>query len=197
MNKLSAIATVGRTLGIVIGVVFLLMVIIMITMVCIVKSNDAYKGDYKSVLAAGNPSAQKALIVYQPSASGAPTDIANQMAKGLNKAGYEVTLTYPGKHVSDDLSRFSLVAFGSAVYAGKPSAQLTDTMSKIKDYKNKTVILYSVGQMAEAPELDVLRKSLNGGKENYAQKFVAKGDAGQTAYNFGYKAGTENVKNAG
>ncbi len=197
MNRLSALATVGRTLGIVIGILFLLMVIMMITMVCIVRSNDAYKGDYKSVLAAANTSAQKALVVYQPSASGAPADIANQMAKGLNKAGYEVTLTYPGKHVSGDLSQFSVVAFGSAVYAGKPSAQLTETMSRIKDYTNKTVILYSVGQMAEAPELDVLRKSLNGGKENYAQKFIAKGDAGQTAYDLGYKAGTESVKNAG
>jgi menaquinone-dependent protoporphyrinogen IX oxidase len=197
MNKLSALATIGRTLGIIVGILFLLMVIMMITMFCIVKSNNAYKGDYKSVLAAANPSAQKALIVYQPSASGAPTDIANQMAKGLNKAGYEVTLTYPGKHVPDDLSEFSVVAFGSAVYAGNPSEQLTETMRRIKDYKNKTVILYSVGQVPQAPELDVLRKSLNGGKENYAQKFIAKGDVGQTAYDFGYKAGTESVKNAG
>lgn len=188
MNKLSAAATIGRTLGIVISVLFLLMVIMMILMVCIIKSNDAYKGDYKTVLAATNPSGQKALIVYQPSITGASADIANQMAKGLNKAGYEVTLTYPGKHLSDDLSQFSVIAFGSAVYTGKPSAQFTETISRIKDYRNKTVILYSVGQLEKAPELEVLRKCLKR-DENFAQKFVAKGDVGQKAYDLGYEAG--------
>lgn len=188
MNQLSVLAKVGRTLGIIVGTIFLLMFIMMVITICIAKSNDAYKGNYQFVLTADSPSAPK-VIIYQPSVTDASADIANQMAKGLNKAGYEVTLTYPGKHISDDLSEFSVIAFGSAVYAGKVSAQLTETMSRIQDYRNKIIVLYSVGQMAEAPELDTLRKCL-GRDENFAQKFIANDStAGQKAYDLGYEAG--------
>jgi menaquinone-dependent protoporphyrinogen IX oxidase len=189
MDQLSVLTKFGRTLQIVVGVVLLLIIILMILTICIVKFNDAYRGNYKSVMPAANPFGPKALIVYQPSASGKPAAIADQMAKGLNKAGYEVTLTYPGKHISDDLSQFSVIAFGSAVYVGRLSAQLTETMCRIKDYGNKTIILFSVGQMAETPEFDELRKCL-GRDENFAQKFIASDStADQQAYDLGYEAG--------
>lgn len=81
--------------GIIIGVLFLLLVIFVAFMAFIVSSNSRDKGAYSKVLAGPDSYAPKSLIVYQPTISGTGRTIAEQLAAGLNAAGYEVTITYP------------------------------------------------------------------------------------------------------
>ena len=86
--------------------------------------------------------------------------MAHQIAKGLNDGGYEVTLNYPGDHLSADVSSYSLLVFGSPVYSGQPSKALTDYMSKIKVSSSSRIVLYSTGGFKFYMELDTMEKSL-------------------------------------
>lgn len=190
MKVLSVIGTIGKIVGFLfIGLIVLFIVFILIMMM-ITKSNNAYKGDYKTTVKNDDSSAPEALVIYQPSKSDSKK-IADQLAKGLNESGYEVTITYPGKHVSEEISQYSLLAFGSPVYFGKPSENLTKTISRMKDLTDKKVILYSVGKLTDAPEFEEVKKSLNGKEPDYSVKFSTKDNVEKQAYDMGIKVGKE------
>lgn len=180
-------------IGCIFGALILVIIALMIFFAIFTSQNNSYKGDFTSVLKSKEASPKKALVVFQPSVTGsASTDIANELARGLNEAGYEVTLTYPGKHLSADVSAYSLLAFGSSIYIGQPSTQLTDTMKLIPDYSGKKIILFAVGGNTPAPEFDVLKAALGGAAVDYTEKFVVgEADKAQKAYNLGQKAGKE------
>jgi flavorubredoxin len=189
---MKALGILGKIIGIIFLVFVLLIIVGLVTVTIITKSNNAYKGEYTNVLESSDSSAPKALVVYQPGKSKASETAANQLAAGLNKSGYEVTVTYPGKHLSEDLSSFSLVAYGSPVFFGKPSTKITDLIKKQTDYSGKTVILYSVGGSVEAAELDVMKECLTGKKPDYTAKFLTNDtELNQKAYDLGVKAGEE------
>lgn len=178
--------------GIIFGSLVLVGVLLFIGMGYIVSSNSVYKGDYKAVKQSNDPSAPKALLVFQPSMGEASTQFAEQLANGLNKAGYEVTMSYPGQHLSSDISAYSLVVFGSPVYAGKPSQVIIDYMNGISDYAGKKVVLYSVGSMEKALELEVMAESIKGTKPVKAVKFLAGNkDSLAAAYQLGLDMGKE------
>lgn len=192
MKKVSIFGTILRIFGFLILILVLLIIVAISFMVFVSKSNNAYKGDFTKTLTGSSTSAQKALVVYQPAKSKSSAEIAEQIAKGLQDSGYEVTLTYPGKHVSDDISAYSVVAFGSPVFMGSPSTMVTDTISRIKEYTGKTVILYSVGASEQAIELETLAKALNDKKADYTSKFIVNDkDKDQKAYDLGLLAGKE------
>lgn len=171
--------------GIVIGVLFLLIVIFAAVMAFIVSSNNRDKGEYSKVLAVPDSSAPKALVVYQPTISGTGKTIAEQLAAGLNAAGYEVTITYPAAKMSADISAYSIVTFGSSVYVGQPSSVLTKYMDRIADYSGKKVALYSIGSADNTPELDVLAACIKGNGEITKTKFKAGAkDNGEIAFQF-------------
>lgn len=189
---MKVLGILGKVIGIILLVFVILIIVGIVTVAIITKSNNSYKGEYTNVIKSSDTSAPKALIVYQPGKSRASETVANQLAAGLNKAGYEVTVTYPGKHLSDDWSGYSLVAFGSPVFFGKPSTMITDTIKKQTDYSTKTVILYSVGGTTEITELDVMKDCMSGKKPDYTAKFLTNDkELNQKAYDLGVKAGEE------
>ncbi|HEY5583258.1 MAG TPA: flavodoxin [Ruminiclostridium sp.] len=176
--------------GCLVGVVVLLIVGMMIFMTILTSSNNAYKGDYTNILKTTDVSAKKALVVYQPSRSKELNKIANQLAKGLNESGYEVTLSYPGTHLSADVKDYSVLAFASPVYMGQPSTTLTDYMKGIKDFSNKKVIVFSIGSVEAAPEFEILQKSINSGVIYKKIKFIAKDKGNEDkAYKLGLEVG--------
>lgn len=190
MKKISVFGIILRIFGVLILIFVLLIIAAISFMVFVSKSNNAYKGDFTKTLAGSNSTEKKALVIFQPAKSKASAEIAEQIGKGLQDAGYEVTLTYPGKHVSDDISAYTVVAFGSPVFMGSPSTMVTDTISKIKDYTGKTVILYSVGASEQATELDTLTKALHDKEADYTSKFVINDkDRDKKAYDLGLQAG--------
>lgn len=192
MKKLSILGIIGRGIGIVFIVIIIIAIVFIAVSVYLSKLNNSYKGDFTSVISNSYSDAPKALIIFQPSRSKMGENIANELARGLNEEGYEVTLTYPGKHVPADLSQYSLLAFGSAVYAGQPSTMLTNTMKKMTDLTDKIVIFYSIGSMEDAPEFDILKESLNGKEPDYTAKFTSKSEQNKIqAYELGLKAGEE------
>lgn len=152
-------------------------------------SNNQVKGDNEEILKSEQSNPKKALLVYQPSKTGAASEIAHQIAKGLNEKGYEVTMNYPGKNLSYDTSKYSLLVFGSPVYIGKVSSALTDYMKGIKDAGDKKVIIYTVGGSKETKELDILGEALYGSKQTIKEKFMTSDKT--KAYELGKKIAEE------
>ena len=169
-----------RKILICVGITFGVLVLCLVFFVLLVLSTNNPKGSHQEILPSKEQPFRKALIVYQPSLSDAASRIAHQIAKGLNDGGYEVTLNYPGKHLSLDISSYQIVVFGSAVYCSQPSKALIDYIahtrtSGIKDYTSKKIILYSTGGVpSDTSELDVMRKTLNEVKPYQTIKFNTK-----------------------
>ncbi|MDF2989419.1 MAG: hypothetical protein K0R50_4929 [Eubacterium sp.] len=177
---------------IVIGIIVLLIGICIGGMAFIASSNNRYKGDYKATLPSSSASAPKALVVYQPSMKKTAANIADQIAKGLQDSGYEVTVSYPGKHLSPDVKDYKVVVFGSPVIMGKPSAALTDYISGLQNAADKKTAVFSVGSLDEAPELDIVEKSFKAAAINKKTKFKGTDKTSlDTAYEFGLDLGKE------
>jgi len=174
-----------KVLLVVVGVIAVT-VVTGIVGVNLLSSANKPKGNKEEILKSSKQSAQKALIVYQPSISSIMSKIVHQIAKGLNDGGYEVTLNYPGDHLTTDVSKYSVVVFGAPVYGGGPAAVLTDYMSKVKDYSSSKVVLLSTGSMDDDKELNQMEGFLNGAKANKKIKFKTKNKEGENiAYNLG------------
>lgn len=123
-----------------------------------------YYGDKTEILKSAAAQTEKALIVYQPSLTSASHDIAYAIAGGLNASGYEVTVSYPGEHLSTDISAYSIIVFGSPNYGGSVAVPLTEYVKQIDDFTGKKVILFSTFGLDGSikSELDKLEALLHG-----------------------------------
>jgi len=172
--------------GIVIGILILLIAIMVGVMAFIISSNNKDKGEYSKNLAGPDSLAPKALIVYQPSIRSTGKTIAEKIAAGLNDKGYDVTISYPGDKLSEDILAYSIIVFGSSVYAGQPSSALIEYMKRITDYSGKKVLIYSIGSVESTPELDLLEAAIKGNADITKTKFKAAAkDNGDIAYKLG------------
>ncbi|QAA32113.1 flavodoxin family protein [Clostridium manihotivorum] len=124
------------------------------------RSNTKDYGDNRRVLNITNGNSKEALIVYQPSRGGKTDKVAENLAKGIHDAGYEVTLDNPGKHLKTDLSEYSIVVFGSPVYMGQISPVLTQYMNSVKSLTNAKILLFATGGQLNNGELDTLEQQL-------------------------------------
>jgi flavodoxin len=145
----------GVKILIIIGIVIVVLAAaFMITVKVLIDHNNKPAGTEKETLSASGNSG-KALVVYQPSkGTGITKNMAMQIAKGINSKGYEVTLSYPGKHLSMDISQYSIVVFGSPIYVGKASSVLKDYIKSIPDFTGKKVILFTSGSNDNSKELN-------------------------------------------
>jgi len=177
-------------IGILIGALILFMILSVAAMKYVVSSE---KGNNEKILSSSQVNAKKALIVYQPGLTNFPGKIAEQIAKGLNESGYEVTLNYPGKHLSTDTSMYSLVVFGSPIYTSQTSTALTEYMSKISYSQSTRIVLFNTGGTEETAVLDTMEKSLNGIKAYKKVKFYlsAKEEGAKDAYALGQELAKE------
>ncbi len=157
---------------IIIGIIIVVLAAaFMITTKILIDHNNTPAGTEKETLpAAGNSG--KALVVYQPSKGTTITkNVAIQIAKGINSKGYEVTLSYPGKHLSTDISQYSVIVFGSPVYASRTSTVLKDYIKSIPDFTGKKVVLFTTGSMDDSKQLDeiasLLKNSVNPTKAQF------------------------------
>lgn len=178
---------------ILLGVVILIVVSI-VAMVVIFGSLNKPKGNNERILKSNKTSVKKALIIYQPSATNVTSLMADSIAKGLNDGGYEVTLNNPGNDISTDISKYSLVIFGSPTFAGQPLSIETDYISKIKDFSSAKVVLFVTGaDISKKDELNVMEKALNGTKSYKKVKFNSgtKEDSKNKAYNLGRELSKE------
>jgi flavorubredoxin len=181
---------------ILIGIVITILAFIVLSQLsrwCFSTSLNTQTGSKAEVLSSSRQSPKKALIIYQPGISDISSRIAHQIARGLNDGGYMVTLNYPGDHLSADVSKYSLLIFGSPVYSGQPSKALTDYMSKIKATSSGRIALYSTGGFKFYMELDTMEKSLNGMKAYKKIKFFtsAKKENDIVAYGLGKELSKE------
>lgn len=145
------------------------------------------KGSKQEVLATTQEPAMKACIVYQPGMSDFPEEIAHQIARGLNESGYEVTLNYPGKKLSTDVSKYSVVVFGSPIYASLSCKPLTNYMPKIKTDPAAKIVLFTTGDTRTSVDLDLLEKNLKNITPYKKVKFYydTKEESKKSAYELG------------
>lgn len=172
----------------IIEIIFGVLVLCAVLFVLVVLSTNLSKGNHNEVLQSEEKPLRKALIVYQPSISNISSQMAHQIAKGLNDGGYEVTLNYPGKHLPVDISDYQLVVFGSAAYYSQPSKALIDYMFSINNNTQGNIVLYSTGTVPNSlKELDTMEKSLNGLEPYKKVKFDvnAKNGNDKVAYELG------------
>lgn len=150
-------------------------------------SLNKQRGSKEELLQSSSQSHKKALIIYQPGVSELSSNVAHRIAKGLNDGGYEVTLNHPGSYLQSDVSKYSLLVFGSPVYAGKSSKALIDYMSRLKASPSSKIVLYSTGSTNVYVELDAMEKALNGLKAYKKTKFTVdmKAENDTIAYNLG------------
>lgn len=142
------------------------------------------------LLSTGEPH-KKALVVYQPSVTEASSDVAHAIAQGINGAGYEVTLNTPGRHLTDDISDYSIIVFGSPNYGGSPGEPLLNYMKRIEDFSGKRICLFSTSGSAEGRlEFEKMEALLQGIKPYNTIKLAASDAEANivTAYQFGQDA---------
>lgn len=168
------------------GILLGISIIIMITMVTTVNFLLASKKGNNEKKISSKNSGKKALIVFQPGLSQATSKAAEQIAKGLNKGGYEIILNNPGQHLSTDISKFELVVFGSPTYGGQVSKVLTQYMSEIKDFSFSKVILFTTGLNANVTaELDTMESFLKNAKAYKKVKLNSAQKESKEAYELG------------
>lgn len=170
-------------LGIIVGIIILLFIIVMVSTVILVNSNNAYKGDKQQLLKGSN--GKKALVVYQPSISSTSKALGESLAKGINEAGYEVTVSYPGKHLSGDVSGYDVIVMGTTVYAAQPSKMLMEYAQTVTGIEEKRVLLYSLGAAPEMPELDTVQGAIKNATNVKKHKFMANEEPKTAAYQLG------------
>lgn len=167
------------------GKAFLGMMVLLFSamLICVwfAKANSKQYGNNEKVLKSNKVNAKKALVVYQPSRSKLTDGIAESIAKAINEEGYEVTINYPGKHMTTDVSQYSIVVLGSPVYVGQTSSTLSDYMKSIKCSPDQKIMLFVTGAQLNNGELDKMEKQLGGGK---------------VAEKAGFKNGTKDVSKA-
>lgn len=172
-----------------IGFIFGIFILFLVLFCLVILSTNLPKGNHEEVLESDEQPIAKALIIYQPLISDISSRMAHQIAKGLNDSGYEVTINYPGKKLSYDISNYQIVVFGSGVYWSHSSKALIDYMKSIKDYSLEKVVLYSTGIALNSPdEFDAMKETLNGVKPYKVIKFdtnLKKEENERTAYELG------------
>jgi flavodoxin len=149
-------------------------------------------GSRPEILTSSRDNPDKALVVYQPSMTSASSDVAHSIAKGLNDAGYEVTLNTPGKHLSSDISSYSVVVFGSPNYGGSPGEPMLNYLKQIEDFTGKRLLLFSTSGSADGRlEFDKMEALLHGMKPYKTIKLAAAETEKniKAAYQFGVDAG--------
>jgi menaquinone-dependent protoporphyrinogen IX oxidase len=136
--------------------------------------NNKPQGNESETIAGDGEGIGKALVVYQPSKGSEITkNIAYQLAKGINANGYEVTIAYPGEDLSNDISEYSIIVFGSPVYAHRTSVVLDDYIGRIKDFSGKKVVLFTTGMMDNSKQLEDIQELLNNANSPIEAQFNA------------------------
>ncbi|MBD5638640.1 flavodoxin [Clostridium botulinum] len=175
--------------------VFLSFIVLLISVMLLfswfIKGNSKDYGQNSKVLKSDKVSNKKALVVYQPSKSKLTKKIAEQIAKGIKDEGYEITINYPGKHMAEDISQYSIIVFGSPVYVGETSSTLADYMKSIKDFSNKKILLFATGAQLENNELDKMEQNLRKIKATEKVGFKKGIDDESKAYEIGKKIAGE------
>ena len=149
------------------GFVIIIIITIIIAVNWAIKMSKAEHGDNPIILQSKEINPKKALVIYQPSLTKASYIVAHSIAQGLNDSGLEVTINYPGKHLSSDVSHYSVIAFGGPVYGGSVPKALIDYIERIEGFSNQRIVLFSTaGGGKEAPpeqktELRKMEKLLN------------------------------------
>jgi len=154
----------------------------------VVSANDKEYSSEPEVLSVQN-SDKKALVVFQPSRTNFTSDMAHQIAKALNDNGYEVTINKPGKELSTDESKYSVLVFGTPVYVKEHSPVLEEYMKSVNSYSQKKILLFSTGMEEEKSELNKLEGFLKGEKAALKIKFLS--DNKDKNNDLAYEAGTK------
>ncbi|AGK95540.1 flavodoxin family protein [Clostridium pasteurianum] len=159
----------------------------------LIHSNNTEKGNKTVIMKTDSIAHSKALVVYQPSLMTDSTkNVAYDLAKGLNSKGYDVTIAYPGKYLSTDLSTYKVVVFGSPIYIGQTSSVLNDYIKSVNNLKDQKILLFVTGGADDSEQLNSLEKLFTNAEipMKISFKYNDKGNENK-AFNLGSEIGKE------
>lgn len=158
-----------------------------------IHSNNTEKGNKTFILNAASAPHSKALIIYQPALlTDSTKNVAYSLAKGLNNKGYDVTIAYPGKYLSTDLSSYKVVVFGSPVYIGQTSSVLNDYIKSVKILKDQKILLFVTGGSDDSQQLNDLGNLFTNTKTPIKMSFKYNDKDNEIkAFNLGSEIGKE------
>jgi flavorubredoxin len=106
-----------------------------------------FNSDYVSGIDVLNDDgSETALIIYHPGLSSFMKDVAYAFADGLVENGWRVEITTASSQAPTDPSGYSLLAFGSPVYADSPSPTIKRHLERIGDLNGiNTALLVTSG----------------------------------------------------
>ena len=99
-----------------------------------------------------NPNGTKgtALAVYHPGIYDFQTKMTYAFATGLASRGYRVEVTTASGQAPTDLSKYSLLVFGSPTYAGNPAQPFSRYLSSLGDLKGKPTVVICTASFSSA-----------------------------------------------
>lgn len=137
------------------GVVFIIIILLcMVWFAWARRINNKELDNHEVIYKSSSKEAKKAMIIYQKSNTSISDDIAKSIAVKLADNGYDVMVNYPGEFLSDDLSKYDLVVFGSPTYMASVSSVLQNYIKRVTDCGNAKLLFYSVGMLDSTEELD-------------------------------------------
>lgn len=137
IKKIAKIAGIGIT--VVILVIFGVMGFIMFDVMSYTANGSETFNPSGNVI--GN-----ALVVYDPGISGEAGTVALNIAKELQKKGYEVDYVGINNKQAKNTSKYDLIVVGGPIYAGKASSSVRSYLSNLKPANGTKVAVFATGQ---------------------------------------------------
>lgn len=115
---------------------------------------------------------KRVLLIFQPSLRRGGARVAQLTAQALVRAGHAVTVNRPSETLSYDPEYYDLLVFGGSTYMGEVGKPLRRYLSSMR-FCGKQVLLYTLGDSENAPELATLRLCVPAGNTVRSLKLSA------------------------
>lgn len=118
----------------------------------------------------------KALIIYQPSKHNTTYNMVMAAVDIFVKNGYEVTVNYPNKGVTYNMSDYDIILFGSPIYCGAVSKCLLFYLEHCIFARNKIGIFLTGTSEASITDFEEIDKRIDIEKADVRKIKLTKGD---------------------
>lgn len=145
--EMSKILWIG---GIAIAAIVILFVIFIAFMFYVGSDTLSSQATGSELIRPSGPITGKALVVYNPGLSGAPKDVATQVANDLKAKGYEVMLAGVKSAAAANVSGYDVIVAGGPVYGGKVSPSVYSYLQSLAPPAGARVGAFAIGSNTDS-----------------------------------------------
>lgn len=100
--------------------------------------------------------APDAIVIYQPGRTSFSQEVAEDLAEGVQDAGYNVVLTTPGDKFTKDLSGFEVIVFESPIYMSTSTKAMGTYIESVENFGAGKMYFCCTGMLTSTPEFEVI-----------------------------------------